>query len=139
MFTTLYDLKVKGENLMLKTRLSKSFLALLVSSLKEDGVDVFNIYDDGHNTNVVTSYGTITMRDCFSVHDFKAKLRDELFRKLNERFDDRVELLKSKGYSYYKKYVCFAKSEKEAQNGAGIPNAAVMHMDEFIFKLRLDL
>lgn len=139
MFTTLHDLKIKAENFMFNTRLPKSFLGLLVSSLEEDGVRVFNIYDDEHNTNVVTSYGTLTMRDCVSVNDFKAKLRDEVFRKLNERFDDRVELLKSKGYSYYKKYVCFAKSEKAAQNGDCIPNAAVMHMDEFIFKLRLDL
>lgn len=53
---------------------------------------------------------------------------------LNERFDKRVEKLLSLGYHYYKQYVCFAKTEKGARGGNGIPNGVIMHCEDFYFE-----
>lgn len=60
-------------------------------------------------------------------------VRNEYYQKLNERFDKRVEELRSKGYSYYKEFVCFAKSEMAARNHNGINNATIMHSDDYHF------
>lgn len=59
--------------------------------------------------------------------------KNEHYRKLNERFDKRVEVLKSLGYHYYKEYVVFAKSEMSAMNHNGIPNGVIMHCEDYHF------
>lgn len=138
MLQTVNDLRVKGEGLMFKTKLPKSFLALLVSSLKESGVNVKNIYDECGVYVIGTSHGTIKMKGSFSVTDVKRKLRNEIYATLNERFDKRVRLLCSKGWEYIPKYLSYAKSEREAHNGWGLTSSAIMYMDDFLFNMKLE-
>lgn len=58
--------------------------------------------------------------------------KNEYYKKLNERFDKRVQILMSKGYKYYKEFVCFAKSEMSVRN-YGISNGVIMHCDDYHF------
>lgn len=51
--------------------------------------------------------------------------KNEYFQRLNERFDNRVLRLTAGGYKYFKGYTCFAKSEKGASTGNGIPDGTV--------------
>lgn len=138
MLQAVNDLRVQGKGLSFETRLPKSFLALLVSSLAEYGVRVTNIFDKPDHIEIVTSHGKVEMKGTFSVQDVKHKLQCEIYGVLNERFDKRVDLLHSKGYHYYRKYTCFAKSERNAQNGLCIPNAAIMYADDFMFRMKLE-
>lgn len=138
MLADIYDMQMEGKKLAFKTKLPKSFLALLIRSLSKDGVIVNNIHDDGGEIIVSTSLCEIRMTGSWSVSDFKRKLRNEYYRFLNERFDKRVELLRSKGYQYYKEYACFAKSEMSARNHNGIPNGVVMHEHDFLFNINLE-
>ncbi len=138
MLQAVNDFRVKGEALSFETKLPKSFLALLVSSLKEYGVNVRQIRDKGDVTEIATSHGTVEMKGAFSISDVKRRLQGEVYGVLNERFDRRVELLHNKGYKYCKHYVCFAKSERNAQNGLCIPNAAIMYADDFMFNMKLE-
>lgn len=59
--------------------------------------------------------------------------KDTYYKKLNERFDKRVEILQSLGYKYYKEFVMFAKSEMSARNHNGIPNGVIMHCEDYHF------
>lgn len=59
--------------------------------------------------------------------------KNEYYRKLNERFDKRVEILQALGYNYYKEFVMFAKSEMSACNHNGIPNGVIMHCEDYHF------
>lgn len=138
MLQVVNDLREAGKGLPLKTRLPKSFLALLVSSLKDYGVEVTNIIDMKGAHKIVTSHGTVEMKGSFSVLDVKHRLWNEIYGALNERFDKRVLQLREKGCRYYKKHTCFAKSERSAEIGSGIPNAAIMHMDDFMFNMTLE-
>lgn len=52
---------------------------------------------------------------------------------LNERFDQRVDILISKGYSYSKEHVGFAKTDKGFECGNWIPNGVIMHCEDFYF------
>ena len=52
---------------------------------------------------------------------------------LNERFDKRVEVLKSKGYYYSKEHVGFAKTPKGFEIGNWISNGVIMHCEDFYF------
>ena len=138
MLQAVNDLRVNGECLSFETKLPKSFLAVLFYSLKEYGVIVKGIHDKGGSHEIVTSHGTIEMKGTFSVNDVKRRLQGEVYGVLNERFDKRVEILHSKGYKYYKQYTCFAKSERNVQNGLCIPNAAIMYADDFMFNMKLE-
>lgn len=139
MLQVVNDLREAGKGLPLKTRLPKSFLALLVSSLKDYGVEVTNIIDMKGAHKIVTSHGTVEMKGSFSVADVKRKLRNEIYATLNERFDRRVRLLRSKGCEYIPKYLSYAKSEKAAQNGWGLTSSAIMYMDDFLFNMKLEI
>lgn len=140
MLQAVNDLRVQGKGLSFETKLPKSFLALLVSSLAEYGVKVKCLREKGGGgvIEIVTSHGKVEMKGSFSVHDVKHKLHCEIYGVLNERFDKRVDLLHSKGYHYYRQYTCFAKSERNAQNGLCIPNAAIMYADDFMFRMKLE-
>lgn len=59
--------------------------------------------------------------------------KNEYYKKLNERFDERVQILISKGYKYYKEFTCFSKSERSARNHCGISNGVIMHCDDYHF------
>lgn len=59
------------------------------------------------------------------------------FQRLNERFDNRVLQLTARGYKYFKEYTCFAKSEKGASIGNGIPNGTIMHCEEIVWNYLL--
>ena len=138
MLQAVNDLRVKGEELTYETRLPKSFLALLVSSLKEYGVEVIHFYDKEGLVEIVTSHGTVAMKGSFSVNDVKRKLRNEMYAVFNERFDRRVKLLSSKGWDYIPRYLMYAKSEKEAENGWGLSSSAIMYMDDFLFNMKIE-
>lgn len=137
MLRRIYDLRVEGP--LFETKLPKSFVGLLVSSLEEYEISVKDIYDKEGAVVVDTSCGSVTMWGTFSVNDVIRSVRNILYRKLNRRFDKRVALLESMGYKYYKACACFAMSEKEAHIGDGISNAFIMHAEEVIFKLRFTL
>lgn len=137
MLRRVYDLSAEG--LLFETKLPKSFVGLLVSSLGEYNILVKGIYDKEGAVVVDTSCGSVTMWGTFSVNDVIRSVKNELYRKLNRRFDRRVALLESMGYKYYKECACFAMSEKETLIGGGISNAFVMHAEEIIFKLRFEL
>lgn len=138
MLHTVNDLRVMGEGFKFKTSLPKSFVALLVSSLGKLGVTVKDIRDKDGVREITTSHGVVKMKGTFSVADVKNRLLCGIYGVLNERFDSRVAQLRAKGLHYYKEHTCFAKSECSASNGSGIPNAAIMHMDDFMFNMKLE-
>ena len=139
MLTAISDLQRLGSSKNFETKLPKSFLGILVSSMAKLGVEVTNIIDLGDTRiRVCTSHGNIVMIGTWSVDDFKRKLYLEKCRENNERFDQRVEYLKSKGFQYYKQHTCFAKSEKGAIIGSCIPNATIMHADDFMFNMAIE-
>lgn len=138
MLQTANDLNVMGEGLMFKTKLPKSFIALLVSSLKKSGVDVKDVYDvDGVHV-IVTSHGVVQIGGIFSVADVRRKLRNEIYITLNARFDERVRLLYSKGYEYFPNNLIYAKSEMDARKVRGVTSSAIMYMDDFLFNMKLE-
>ena len=138
MLQTANDLNVMGEGLMFKTKLPKSFIALLVSSLKKSGVDVKDIYDvDGVHV-IATSHGVVQIGGIFSVEDVKRKLRNEIYITLNARFDERVRLLYSKGCKYFSNNLIYAKSEMDARKARGFTPSAIMYMDDFLFNMKLE-
>lgn len=138
MLQAVNDLRVKGEALSFETKLPKSFLALLVSSLKEYGVDVRQICDKGDVIEITTSHGTVEMKGTFSVADVRRKLRNEMYAVFNERFDKRIRFLRSKGWEYIPRYLSYARSAKEAENGWGLSSSAIMYMDDFLFKMKTE-
>ena len=139
MLQAVNDLRVNGKGLSFETRLPKSFLALLVSSFAKSGVEVKNIYDMDGAVKIQTSHGDVVMRGAFSVNDAKRRLRNEIYGRLNKRFDERTERLIANGFRYYKEHTCFAKSDKQAEIGSGIPNAAIMYMDDFMFNSAMEM
>lgn len=138
MLQTVNDLKVMGEGLMFKTTLPKSFIALLVSSLKKSGVDVKDIYDVDSVHVIVTSHGVVQIGGIFSVADVERKLCNEIYITLNARFDERVRLLYSKGCKYFPNHLIYAKSEVGARNAWGFTPSAIMYMDDFLFNMKLE-
>lgn len=120
------------------TLLKEEFIATLVASLEKDGVQILEIHDEGPETVLVTSLCTVRMFGIWTLDDFRHAVRNEYYRFLNERFDRRVELLKSNGYQYYKEYACFAKSETSARNHCGIHTGVVMHENDFLFNFNLE-
>lgn len=139
MLTAISDLQRLGSSRNFETKLPKSFLGIVVSSMAKLGVEVTNIIDLGGNRiKVCTSHGDVVMKDTWSVNDLKRRLYGEKCRENNERFDQRVEYLKSKGFHYYKQHTCFAKSEKGAEIGSCIPNATIMYADDFMFNMAIE-
>lgn len=137
--TDICDMRVIGERMGFNTNLPKSFIGALVGSLKRDGVDVLDIRDDGQNVHIIkTSLCEVKIKGAFSVEMLKKKLRNTYYGILNKRFDERAGLLREKGYRYYRKYNCFAASEKQASIGGGITNGAIMHENDFLFNLLME-
>lgn len=138
MLTSIYDMQMVGKETNFKTKLPDSFIGVLVTSLGKSGVRVINIHDEGKDVVISTSLCEVRMTGSFSVDGIKRKLRNEYYGFLNERFDQRVRLLKEKGYKYYREYTCFAKSEISARNGNGISNGSIMHQEDFLFNYNLE-
>ena len=56
--------------------------------------------------------------------------KEMYFKKLNERFDNRVDQLLKMDYKQLSGYGCFAKSEMSAKNHCGIAFATIYHCDD---------
>lgn len=139
MLTAISDLQRLGSSRNFETKLPKSFLGILISSMKKLGVEVNNIIDLGGNQiRVCTSHGDVVMTGTWSVDDFKRRLYNDKCRENNKRFDQRVEYLKSKGFQYYKQHTCFAKNDIGAIIGWCIPNATIMYADDFMFNMAIE-
>lgn len=138
MLTEMYDMKIEAAKANFETRLPKSFIGCLMRALKELDVEVIDIHDEGKETVIKTSLCTVRMEGTWSVVEFKRVLRNEYYRFLNERFDERVQMLRKKGYKFYKEYGCYALSETSARNHSGIPLGVIMHQHDFLFSFNFD-